>query len=311
MGIDNSLFESLPRPARFALRDPSLISRKLIQRANSVRHGGFNRDGISVLGQDWDNLIVLDACRYDLFEEVCSFDGELSSVISRGSATDEWLRGNFADREAYDTVYVTANPMLRHRADTVDGVFHDIVHVWDDAWDWKQGTSRPEDVADAAIKAAERYPDKRLIIHFLQPHYPFIDWRIEGGEIDPDEPDYFPFYMKVRLNEIDVTREELWDAYRDNLKLALPYVERCVDELPGKTVTTADHGNVFGKQVGRLPNREWGHPPGTYAEELVKVPWFEHETTERKQIVAEEPSGATSEATDEVNERLSQLGYMN
>lgn len=311
MDTSNGLFKSLPRPIQFGLRDPSLISRKLIQRINNVRHGGFNRGGISVLGQDWDNLIVLDGCRYDLFENMCFFDGTLSSVISRGSATTEWLRGNFADRKAYDTVYVTANPMLQHRADTVNGVFHDIVHVWDDAWDWEQGTSRPEDVADVAIKAAKQYPNKRLIIHFLQPHYPFIDWESDVGEIDPDEPDYFPFWMKVRLKEIDVTRREVWDAYRENLKLALPHVERCVNELSGKTVTTADHGNVFGQQVGRLPNQEWGHPPGVYSKELVKVPWFKHEASGRKQIVAEKPSVESHEAMDEVADRLSQLGYMN
>ena len=44
-------------------------------------------DGTHIMDEDWDNLIILDACRYDLFEEVNTIDGTLESRISLGSAS--------------------------------------------------------------------------------------------------------------------------------------------------------------------------------------------------------------------------------
>jgi hypothetical protein len=47
--------------------------------------------GIYVIDEDWDNLIVLDACRYDLFCEVSGLNAEMK--ISRGSCTGDLLFG--------------------------------------------------------------------------------------------------------------------------------------------------------------------------------------------------------------------------
>jgi hypothetical protein len=144
------------------------------------------REGIDVPAADWDNLLVLDACRWDTFLSANTVDGELSRVRSRGSATSEWLRENFYGRECHDIVYVTANPMHRAGdwvapADTdsgddmvvLEGVFHDVVELWHEP-DEQLRTTRPETVAEAALDMFERYPNKRLLVHFMQPHYPFI-----------------------------------------------------------------------------------------------------------------------------------------
>ena len=45
--------------------------------------------------EDWDNLIVLDACRYDMFKEINTIKGNLERGISRGSATSQFLIENF------------------------------------------------------------------------------------------------------------------------------------------------------------------------------------------------------------------------
>lgn len=53
---------------------------------------------------DWDNLLILDSCRYDLFSEVAVEDGlkgELTTFRSRGSSSSEFLKENFAGR-TYD-----------------------------------------------------------------------------------------------------------------------------------------------------------------------------------------------------------------
>lgn len=46
---------------------------------------------ISVMDQDWDTLIVLDACRADLFQQVIDLNqfDHYSTVVSNASATME------------------------------------------------------------------------------------------------------------------------------------------------------------------------------------------------------------------------------
>ena len=70
----------------------------------------YNANGISVFTEDWDNLVILDACRYDYFAEQSNLNGTLTTRISRASATREWVRANFTDRQLHDVVYVSANP---------------------------------------------------------------------------------------------------------------------------------------------------------------------------------------------------------
>ena len=66
-----------------------------------------------ILDEDWDNLIILDACRYDFFKEEIEkrqIDGYLKKVISRGSHTLNFLKENFTEDYYNDIVYITANP---------------------------------------------------------------------------------------------------------------------------------------------------------------------------------------------------------
>jgi hypothetical protein len=39
------------------------------------------------MDEDWDTLLILDACRYDLFAEEVPFGGRLESRISLGSSS--------------------------------------------------------------------------------------------------------------------------------------------------------------------------------------------------------------------------------
>ena len=129
----------------------------------------YNASGIDIFSEDWDNLLILDACRYDMFKRISNLSGDLSSRISRGSSTNEFIMGNFQDRQFNDTVYVTANPMVyRRSSEWLDVEFHDIINIWrEDGWNEKYGTVLPETTAEYAIKAHERYPNKRLLIHFI------------------------------------------------------------------------------------------------------------------------------------------------
>jgi hypothetical protein len=225
----------------------------------------------------------------------------------------EFLEENFTKRDLRDTVYVTANPQLYRYSDIIDTSLFDVINVWlDRGWNEKEGTVLPETMVDAALAAAKEYPNKRLLVHFMQPHYPFIG---SGTEFDKhhltqDNAQGENVWGKIMTGKIDISRERIWQIYVENLKIALESIEELLRELSGLTVVTADHGNMVGERAFPIPIREWGHPRGIYTEELVKVPWLVHLNGERREINSGEPERQRVEADDDlVAERLRNLGY--
>ncbi len=67
----------------------------------------------NVMNEDWDHLIVLDACRYDYFEKVWQkyLPGKLRKKLSVGSTTVEWRDKTFTDYYG-DVVYISSNPYI-------------------------------------------------------------------------------------------------------------------------------------------------------------------------------------------------------
>jgi hypothetical protein len=55
----------------------------------------YTHKGSSVTEEEWDNLIILDGCRYDLFESVNSISGDLESRTSAGTESAQFLRKNY------------------------------------------------------------------------------------------------------------------------------------------------------------------------------------------------------------------------
>lgn len=293
---------------------PNLFLReanRLYHRRLNLRE--YNTGGIDIFEENWDNLIVLDACRYDMFAEHNTIEGRLESRRSRSSSTREFLRANFTNRSLLDTVYVTANPQLYRHSDWVDVSFHDVIHVWQkEGWDEEYQTVLPETTTAHALDAARSYPNKRLLVHYIQPHYPFLTE--DGGPFDNSQaflkPDEAGSWNQILSGDLEISRSEVWEAYISTLKRALPEVQTLVEGLDGKTVITADHGNMVGERARPLPIREWGHPRGIYTEQLVKVPWLIIDG-KRREIIEEEPaeSEQTTTADDVVEERLEALGY--
>lgn len=274
---------------------------------------------INLMENDWDTVILLDACRYDLFEGANTIDGDLGFRISPGSATPEFLTASFEGRQFHDTVYVTANPIYRTK--DLGAVFHEVIDVWEDHWNDEFQTVMPAEMTEATIDAHERYPQKRIIAHFLQPHYPFIgDLRDEipahagaeatyrqatGGE---ERRNNRTVWQLLKANEI--SRELAWSAYEGNLSAALPHVERAIDALSGRIVVTSDHGNLLGERIHPLSRRMYGHPTGIKHEHLRKVPWLVVEKGQRRRVGSEVPSERSSEVTGTVSDRLADLGYV-
>jgi len=301
------------RIARKSIFEPQVLFRNI----NSVYHTrllreGYNRDGVDIFAEDWDNLLILDACRYDMFADAIAMDGTLESRVSRGSNSLEYLVGNVQGRQLHDTVYVTANPHLYRYREDLNAEFHHVVDVWrDEGWDEESHSVLPETVNNAVTTAAEQFPNKRLLVQYMQPHFPFINTTSEFDKRAPDPDSATNMWMEIMTGELDVSRELLWDAYTQNLNYVLQYVEKLVPTLIGKTVITSDHGNMVGERSFPIPIQEWGHPPMTYTDELVTVPWFVIDADSRKTITKEEPViGVAGNSDDIVEERLRYLGYV-
>ena len=313
-----------------AVDTPSLFFREVNRLYHTRGNRRFNRKGIDIFAEDWDNLLVLDACRYDMFRDQHTLPGRLESRISQASHTSEFLRANVADRDLRDTVYVTASPMYYRNRETLNARFHDVVEVWKEGgWHESYRTVMPETMVTFALDAAERFPDKRLVVHFLQPHYPFVG---ETGVANFDLDDLAFEWDAAFSDEFTFSDELLRQAFCENLDVALPHVDELMRALPGRTVVSSDHGQMIGERSRPIPSVEYGHPPGTYTEQLTKVPWLVFENGPRKEIRHEESTAPLSSRSSEhggtprldvetsgerddadedlVTDRLESLGYL-
>ncbi|MFB6178663.1 MAG: hypothetical protein ABEI77_02935 [Halorientalis sp.] len=295
--------------------------KRFLSRVVSTYFTEINRpDAQPLVTRDWDNVLLLDACRYDLFAEVLAenpLPGTLSKRRSAQSGTPGYLAKNFAGEQFHDVVYVTANPYVN--TELPDDTFHAVDPVWQDGWDDEARTVRPEVVRDRALAAAEDYPEKRLIVHFNQPHIPFIGERtiesrgmsaIRETALGNDGPDpasraRTPF---EQLGAGEVTHDAVWAAYRSNLEAAWESVRTLLETFEGLTAVTADHGNAMGERTWPFPIRVYGHPLGILIPALTDVPWYTHQHGERKSVTAEQPEGSTA-VSDDTEERLRMLGY--
>lgn len=277
-------------------------------------------------GSDWNYLIVLDACRFDIFEQVYEeyFEGKLERKKSRGSGTAEWLWKSFTSRYNYE--YISANPFINSYgiplSESFKGCeedwkptekFRRIVDSWEQDWDDQLGTVHPEDLTDTAL---EHETDRKTIIHYIQPHRPYIScpedrdgnvWeaneRIAGeGEensakrklIDSTrtlwEPVFrkLPYSIKWKVKQIVGVEQTHFGKLIEEIgeeKVKQHYrqdLEMTLEQIQ-RLVEETD-GKVIitadhGESFGE--NGEWGHELGSHNPVLLEVPWLEVESVKR------------------------------
>lgn len=114
-----------------------------------LRHG----EGIRVMNEDWDNLIILDGCRYDMFAGRVYTPGTLEFRTSRGAITEEFIEQNFVCEQFHNTVYLNANPFIL-RSGIEERIFHAVVDC-SVKWDPELQTIRPKAVA-RGVKRADK-----------------------------------------------------------------------------------------------------------------------------------------------------------
>jgi hypothetical protein len=284
------------------IKEPTLIMTAL----NRIHYNQFfnsagNSNGVNIFEKDWDNLIILDACRFDAFQQIADLPGETTKVESIGSATPEFIARTFKNKSYYDTVYYTANGWYTKLKDEMGFGVHHHEFLPRDIYDGL--STHPETVRKAALQAVEKYPQKRLIAHFMQPHKPYL------GPVSEEMTQVGDLHLTMAESKISDRR--LKKAYDDTLKIVLEEVEQLLTELPGKTIVTADHGELLGERQFPIPVKRYGHYQGIYVPELVEVPWHTHFKGERRDIQEDKPNvPQESEQIKEAKELLHDLGYL-
>jgi hypothetical protein len=249
--------------------------------------------GSSIWEEEWDSLIILDDCRYDLFRELWEGGTRPQRRISLGNSTPTFLRRNFPGSSYPHLVYVTANPYVDK---ILGGRLAGIVSVWETGWDHETNTVPPWRVCEAALEAATGMGGRKLVVHFLQPHSPYpnrvseVDFKhnvdITLGDEQPrirfDLGDgrlkVWPHYCWRRLDD-----RRIREGYRENLELVLPHARRLAEHLPGRTVITSDHGESIGERISPLlPLRVYGHPNSPRLKVTATVPWLVLEARDKR-----------------------------
>ncbi|WP_050031995.1 hypothetical protein [Halorubrum halophilum] len=301
-----------PRLLLKGIRDVPAAFAELNRLYHTKRSGPeYNRNGIDVFEEEWDNLIILDACRFDYFAESTDFDSPVERRVSRGSTSREFITGNFANRALHDVVYVSGNRWFLELREFLNAEVHayrDVerdfrVDRLDDSKSDVGYVPYPETVLESAIEAAEEFPDKRLIIHLMQPHKPYLG----------PNSDLFTYDGGLRSTMAasgDVDIDTLRQAYRDTLEITLDHVESALDSLDGRTVITADHGELLGERLRPIPVRWYGHKEGVYVPELVDVPWQVVKEGPRREISADPPEQMPDVDEETVEDTLRALGYV-
>lgn len=256
-------------------------------------------------------LIVFDAGRHDYLAPLLSdtFAGDVQGAFSAARDTFEWAsttwRGDFED-----VTYVTgmvpvsdeipdfdANDFKRLYGGVNPGdSIGDIRKVWETHWDDRVGTVPPEAVTDVALEYADR---DKLVVHYAQPHSPYIGTPTLLGYTDgvnaqakTGRPNDEPIWEGVRAG--DVTQLELRLSYWGNavraIKASVPLVRS-----RNNVVATSDHGEALG---------EWGkytHDRAPHPKRRV-VPW------QRIKGIAD--GQGTHKGEMGVEEKLEALGYV-
>lgn len=227
--------------------------------------------GTNVFDREWDVLIILDACRYDLFDEFAaqhpiyqSFDS-VGSMYSIASKSDDWLERTFKQADVSELARTSYITDTSHAGMVTSNDLYEIHTVEENAHNKRGGVLVPEAFTHDAITCYENSDADKFMIHYFQPHAPFLhcvgkyDSTATGGGQTQN------VWQGLRDNVFD--RRDVWADYGQNLLTVLDQVETVVDRVEGNIAVTSDHGNAMG-EFGL-----YGHPFSGAVPSIRRVPW--------------------------------------
>lgn len=279
---------------------------------------------------------------------------------SPGSLTPEW--GPNMWTQYFDLTYISANPIIgdfeysprardfKYNTFRASDHFNEFIDAYNFAWDDRLHTVHPKKLTNVALQEAARDGQTRLVVHYMQPHLPFIGedgfsnntYEHRQSEIPRQSIDDRDQFFKER-SQITLYEKLIYDVtWREELEYNLDVVdnsERGYEALLRADLVTKEEikkgykGNLelaLG-EIQRLINcvncpvvltsdhgeflGEFGvfdHPP-IYHPILRKVPWFEVSSSDigTKENKHTPVIRTDSSITgDEIEERLNDLGYL-
>lgn len=281
--------------------------------------------GTHIYDEDWDLLIILDACRVDVLEDVADEYEFIESVGSRwsiGSHSHEWLTKTFSEEysdEIANTAYISGNghthetfiereyppdetvPFCWPKWRTVGTeAFGQLDMLWETAHEDGIGVP-PRAITDRTVEVARESDYDRLIAHYMQPHIPYI-----AGALAEDRA---PTDVEAKgwklLESEDADYDEVWELYEENLRLVLNEIELLLENVDAeKVVVTADHGNAFGEYS------IYGHPEGILLSCVKKIPWVVAEAADKGTYESTIDHSHNASGNTKVKDHLKDLGYM-
>jgi len=183
--------------------------------------------------------------------------------------------------------------------------FNKVIDVWLTHWDEEKNTVPPNKMNEAVLDNKRK---EKPILHYIQPHEPYLtsfdtnfEWdnklKIQGKNQEKAErPSWFKILRKIGKKPFKkLSLEKQWKIkeflgieihnnwyedykkcrieerkkhYKETLKITLESIEKLINELEGKIVITADHGECFGE------HGLYGHPQGEDVPTLREIPWL-------------------------------------
>ncbi|MDZ7730950.1 MAG: hypothetical protein U5K37_08625 [Natrialbaceae archaeon] len=215
----------------------------------------------NIYQREWDVLILLDCARVDMLESLTDefpFIHPVGTHHTPGTDSAEWMETTFVSKYEDDiknTVYITANPNSENHLS--ENIFERLEEVWRYSWDDDHGTVLPRSVTDQAITISRDFNPEKMIIHYMQPHPPFIPRpEIDAARNTASNKETAGMNLKSLHQEAGYSLDELWEAHMENLNYVLKDIQDVLltNLNADKVVISADHGQAFGEQ------NVFGHP---------------------------------------------------
>ncbi|MDB2282658.1 hypothetical protein PM030_12325 [Halorubrum ezzemoulense] len=259
--------------------------------------------------KEWDVLIIIDACRFDLFQEFApqheiydKFES-VEPIYSQASSSKEWLTKTFVEgsrSEIANTSLIAANGFTSEIGQVE---FDELEEVWRYGIHPDYHIVPPEPVTDAAVKCYRNTDSDRYVVHYNQPHAPFLHC---AGKYDSAK-DELGATQNVwdGLEKGQYDHSEVWEDYGKNLLDVLDHVNILVEDFSGKVAVSADHGNCLGEYG------IYGHPSHCPVPSVRRVPWAVTEGGGKEKYELDNLETEDLEQSDdeEIKEHLSHLGY--
>jgi len=264
----------------------------------------------NILGEDWDNLIILDACRFDFFKKVYKdyLDGKLEKRISKGSGTPEWLAKTFPNK--YDYTYISANPFINSYGLPLNKChpscknyswnaikhFSKIIDVWEFGYTKELDAVHPREVNMAYLSNKDK---EKTIIHYMQPHQPFLSYKgifENSNMVKLIKNIYLNFIPKgtLKLIQPSIIWPRLYKLFNKHHQLSHKLViceEFGIDRLyyyyednlrivlkyASQLINELDGKTIITSDHGEAFGEQgkWVHPLETHIPILIEVPWLE------------------------------------